>query len=187
MLWPRPQDVLKRLGLRAGMTAVDLCCGYGWFTLPMVRLAGGGRITAVDIDPDMIAAARAHLQAHGVPAKACRWITGCAQEMDRLIAPGSCDFVLIANTFHGVPDKAELAAAVHRALKPGGLFAVVNWHRIPREATPVLGRPRGPATELRMTPQQVTEAVQVGAPDLAVDRQVELRPYHYGLVFRKAR
>ena len=155
MLWPRPGDVLTRLGLRPGMTAVDLCCGYGWFTLPMVRLAGSGRVIAVDIDADMIAAAREHLAAHGLPAEACRWITGCAQEMDRLIAAGSCDFVLIANTFHGVPDKPGLIAATHRVLKPGGLFAIVNWHRIPREATPVLGRPRGPATALRMSPEDV--------------------------------
>src|SRR5262249_26054173 len=33
-----------------------------------------------------------------------------------------------------------------------GLFAIVSWHARPREETKVPGQPRGPATELRMTP-----------------------------------
>lgn len=189
MLWPRPDDVLQRLGLRAGMSAVDLCCGYGWFTEPMVRLAGIGRVTALDIDAEMVAAARDHLAAQGLPAEACRWIIGCAQEMDRLIAAGSCDFVFMANTFHGVPDKPGLIAATHRILKSGGLFAIVNWHRKPREKTPVLGRPRGPATELRMAPADVEAEVEaarrIHGAVFVRHALRELGPYHYGLVFRK--
>ena len=30
-------------------------------------------------------------------------------------------------------------------------FAIVNWHKRPREETPILGEPRGPKTELRMS------------------------------------
>jgi ubiquinone/menaquinone biosynthesis C-methylase UbiE len=187
MLWPRPDLVLERLGLRSGMTAVDLCCGYGWFTLPMVRLLGAERVIAIDIDPDMIAAAKAYLAAAGV--RQCRWITGCAQEMDRLIPAASCDFVLIANTYHGVPDKTGLIEAVHRVLKPEGLFAIVNWHRRPREKTPVLGRPRGPASALRMRPEDVEATLRQAARERAApflrDKLVELPPYHYGIVFRK--
>jgi SAM-dependent methyltransferase len=70
------------------------------------------------------------------------------------------DFVLIANTFHGVPDKTLLAQAVAEVLAPGGHLAIVNWHRRPREETTVFGQPRGPKTDLRMTPDEVQAAVR---------------------------
>jgi hypothetical protein len=66
-----------------------------------------------------------------------------------------------------------------------GRFAVVNWHRRPREQTTILGEPRGPKTELRMSPEQTIEAVQAGGLKLA--QLVEVPPYHYGAVFERAR
>ena len=182
MLWAEPQHVLKRLGLQKGMHAVDLCCGYGWFTLPMAQVLGAGRVTAIDIEPAMIAAAQKRLlQALNAPA--VNWITGCAQELDKALPPQSQDFVFIANTFHGVPEKEALTRVVHRVLRPGGLFVIVNWHAHPREQTCVLGRPRGPATELRMPPAAVCAIVEKAG--FALQKQVELPPYHYGLVFSR--
>jgi len=96
--------------------------------------------------------------------------------------PGKVDFVLIANTFHGVPDQAGLARAVAKVLKRGGRLAVINWHQRPREQTTVLGKPRGPSTELRMSPEDLRAVVEPAG--FQVDRVVELPPYHYGTVFR---
>jgi SAM-dependent methyltransferase len=78
-------------------------------------------------------------------------IEGDAYDVAKLV-PRLVDYVLIANTFHGVPDKLRLARAVAAVLKPGGEFAVVNWHRRPREKTTVLGKARGPRTDMRMKP-----------------------------------
>ncbi len=69
-------------------------------------------------------------------------------------------------------------------LRPGGLFAIVNWHARPREETTVLGEPRGPRTELRMSPEQTIAAVE--ASGLRFARLVEVPPYHYGAVFERA-
>lgn len=46
--------------------------------------------------------------------------------LSRLL-PVGVDYVLMANTFHGVPNKAALVREVAAVLKPGGRFAVVNW------------------------------------------------------------
>src|SRR5258705_4413446 len=93
------------------------------------------------------------------------------------------DQVFLANAFHVVPDRPRVADAVHDVLKPGGLFAIVSWYARPREATTVLGEPRGPATELRMTPEQTIDAVEPGG--LRHVRTVEVSPHHYGAVFEK--
>ena len=98
----------------------------------------GGRVYALDIDPQMLEQARAEVARHR--ASVAAWICGDAREVAGLI-PEPVDYVLIANTFHGVPDKAGLAHAVARLLKPVGCFAVVNWHQLPREQTTVRASP----------------------------------------------
>jgi SAM-dependent methyltransferase len=97
--------------------------------------------------------------------------------------PEPADFVFMANAFHGVPDRPRLARAVREALKPAGRFAIVNWHRRPREETTVLGEPRGPKTELRLSSAQTVEAVEAGG--LRLVEIVEIPPYHYGAVFER--
>jgi hypothetical protein len=101
----------------------------------------------------------------------------------QVVVPEMVDYVFLANTFHGVSDKTRLAGAVSAILKPRGLFGIVNWHRRPREETVVLGRPRGPRTEMRMEPDDVVRTVEPAG--LRRFRTVELPPYHYGIIFEK--
>lgn len=177
-LWPDPEATLRALGITPDMTALDLCCGDGWFTAPLAKLTGG-KIYALDLDPEMLARAKEEVARAG--GAVAGWIEGDARDLPSLL-PKKADFVLIANTFHGVPDQTAMAEAVAAVLKPGGRFAIVNWHATPREETPVLDQPRGPRTELRMTPDQVRAAVEPAGFEL--DKLVELPPYHYGAVFR---
>jgi hypothetical protein len=71
---------------------------------------------------------------------------------------------------------------VREALQPTGRFAIVNWHQRPREETTILGEPRGPKTELRISPKQTIESVEAGG--LKFLRQIEVPPYHYGVIFQ---
>lgn len=175
-LWPDPAGVLAGVGLRPGMEVIDLCSGNGWFTLPIAKTAR--HVVAIDIDANLLQQARSHLDRNGITN--CDFVTGDAYEIETL-APQLADFVFMANAFHGVPDRPRLARSVREALAPGGCFAIVNWHQRPREETTVLGQPRGPRTELRLSPKQTVDAVEAGG--LQVARIVELSPYHYGAVF----
>src|SRR5262249_59889367 len=62
-------------------------------------------------------------------------------------------------------------------------FVIVNWHKRPREETPILGEPRGPKTELRMSPEETIKSVEEGG--LKLKKIVEVPPYHYGVVFTR--
>jgi len=154
-LWPNPAGVLEAVGLRRDMAAIDLCCGDGWFTLPMSKVAAS--VVAIDIDRNMLEAARDRLAAAG--ATNCEFVEGDAYELARHMR-GPADFVLMANAFHGVPDQPRLADAIAKALKPAGRLAVVNWHQRRREETTILGEPRGPKGELRMSPEQTIASIK---------------------------
>jgi len=178
-LWPRPGKVLAELGIEPGTDAIDLCCGDGLFTLPLAGMAR--RVVAIDLDSGMVDLARARITAAGVTN--CVFVVGGAYDLAEFVRR-PVDLVLIANTFHGVPDKTRLARAVAAVLKPGSRFVVVNWHRRPREETTILGQPRGPKTEMRMTPADVAAAVAPAG--LRPKRVVELLPYHYAAILEKA-
>ena len=51
-LWPNPAGVLQAVGLKQGMDAVDLCCGDGWFTLQIAKVAR--HVVAIDIDRNFL-------------------------------------------------------------------------------------------------------------------------------------
>jgi ubiquinone/menaquinone biosynthesis C-methylase UbiE len=172
--------VLRRLGVEAGLTIADLCCGDGYFTAPLARIVQG-RVYAVDLDPAMLERARREVERAGTSV--LDYIAADARDLAQAL-PEKVDFVLMANTFHGVPEQTTLARAVAAALQPGGRFAVVNWHARPREETTVLDQPRGPRTDLRMSPEDLRAVVAPAGFEL--ERLVELPPYHYGAVFRRA-
>jgi SAM-dependent methyltransferase len=179
-LWPDPSGVLATVGLKAGMDVIDLCSRDGWFALQIAKIAH--HVLAIDIDRNLLEVARHRLNENGVTN--CDFVAGDAYQLAKLTRR-PVDFVFMANAFHGVPDRPRLAQAVLQSLKPDGRFAVINWHQRPREETTILGEPRGPKTELRMSPEQTIEAVQAGGLKLA--QLVEVPPYHYGAVFERAR
>ncbi|MHB1302274.1 MAG: class I SAM-dependent methyltransferase [Acidiphilium sp.] len=177
-LWPRPGEVIAKLDVQPGTDAVDLCCGNGLFTIPLASMVRC--VVAIDLDREMVDLARSRAAAAGV--KNCVFITGDACDLTRLV-PAPLDLVMIANTFHGVPEKVELSCIVAAVLRPGGRFVVVNWHRRPREETTVFGQPRGPKTAMRMTPKDVAAAAAPAG--LLPKRVVELPPYHYASILEK--
>ena len=177
-LWPDPASVIAAVGITQGMTVVDLCSGDGWFTLHIARIAR--HVVAIDIDPRLLDISRHRLSESGVTN--CDFVLGSAFHLRELV-PRQVDFVFMANAFHGVPDKPRLARTVSAVLKRRGRFAIVNWHQRAREETTVLGEPRGPKTELRLSPQQTIESIEAGGLKLTARR--EIPPYHYAVVFER--
>ena len=79
-LWPDPAAVLAAVGVKPDMAVMDLCSGDGWFTLPIAKLAR--HVVAIDIDTDLLDAARHRLTESGVTN--CDFVAGNAYELTRL-------------------------------------------------------------------------------------------------------
>lgn len=178
-LWPDPAATLRAIGIEAGMHVLDLCCGDGYFTAALAALVNG-EVTALDYDAALLEQARAEAERQGVSVR--RWLCADARDMDRLLDE-PVDYVLMANTFHGVPDPTALLASIRRVLRSSARLGLINWHPLERERTPVLGQARGPATRMRLGVTRTRSLVE-GA-GFYTERVVELPPYHYGIVFVK--
>ena len=70
-LWPDPAKVLRDVGVAPGMDVIDLCCGDGWFTWPLARMARS--VIAIDIDAALLEAAKLRMAERG-GAPHCRFI-----------------------------------------------------------------------------------------------------------------
>ena len=161
------------------MDVVDLCCGDGWFTFPLSRIARS--VIAIAIDTELLEAAKVRVAERG-GAPNCTFVEADAYNITKVV-PDTVDHVFLANAFHGVPDKLRLTRAVYDILKPGSLFVIVSWYARAREQTTVLGESRGPATELRMTPDQTIASVEPSG--LKFRNRIEVSSYHYGAVFER--
>ncbi|KKF39919.1 SAM-dependent methyltransferase [Halorubrum saccharovorum] len=180
-MWPTPGATLRRLGLASGDRVVEIGSGNGYFALPAARIADPSTVYAVDVDESLLAELDALAAEQGIDNVAT--VEGDARSLPELL-PEPADFALLANAFHGIEDGAAFVEGVAAALAADGRFVVVNWRDLPREETTIGGEPRGPPTDLRLPPEATRRAVE-DASELHLAREVDLPPYHYGLVFER--
>lgn len=177
-LWPNPKETLRLIGINPDMTVLDLCCGNGHFTIPLADLADG-KVYALDIYSELLEEAKS--AAKNADVSVLKWICADAMDIEEVISK-KVDFVVMANTFHGVQDKKQLAKNVGNILKPEGKFAIINWYPIPREQTVISGEPRGPKTEMRMPTSDVQDVVE--SAGFTLEKIIDVSPYHYAAIFR---
>lgn len=178
-LWPTPGETLRSLGIGAGETLAEVGSGNGYFALPAARIVEPNPVYAVDLDESVLEELQLLADKHGIDNVVT--VHGDARALAETL-PEAVDTVLVANTFHGVANPEEFVHEISEALQPDGRFLVVNWHDRPRAETTVLDSPRGPPTELRLSPSETSAIVEAtGAFTRA--RQIELPPYHYALCF----
>lgn len=97
---------------------LDLGCGSGEFTARLAALVPQGRVMGVDADVSMLAAAGRQRAAN------LSFVRANADEVDRLVEPGSVDLVVSRAMLHWLPASrhSRLYSAVFRVLRSGGVF-----------------------------------------------------------------
>src|SRR5581483_536208 len=117
-----PERLLARVthlaGLRAGDPVLDLGTGTGMLAIGFARL--GMAVTAMDPEPDMLAAAAARAEAAGV---AVQWAAGGSADLH----PGMGPFHLVTmgRSFHWM-DRTATLAMLDRIVAPKGGVALFH-------------------------------------------------------------
>lgn len=109
--------------LDEGMTAIDLGCGPGYFTIEMAKTVGaGGRVFAVDLQDGMLEKVEAKIAGTALEKRIT--LHKCKEDGIGLEEP--VDFILLFYVVHEVPDRERLFSEVESLLKFGGKALVVE-------------------------------------------------------------
>jgi SAM-dependent methyltransferase len=141
--WQKPDEVVRLLALEPGMVVADLGAGTGYFMARLSRAVGDkGTVYALDVEDDMVRylAARAKKERLGN-------VLAMKVGVDEPgLAPGSCDRVLVVDTWHHIPSRSTYVPKLARGLRKGGLLLVVDFTKDakhgPPPGSPARGRER---------------------------------------------
>ncbi len=102
--------------LKSADDVLEIGCGTGTTALKLAPSAA--RYLATDISTEMVVIGREKAETEGIANLSFEVATPTSMEW----ADASFDAVLGFNILHLIADRAETLAAVHRLLRPGGLF-----------------------------------------------------------------
>ncbi|MBI2444199.1 MAG: class I SAM-dependent methyltransferase [Candidatus Magasanikbacteria bacterium] len=116
-------EVIRReagLILRRGGRIVDVACGTGEVIVRLAREFPAAEFIGIDFAPAMLQKAREKARA----LTQARFIEAPAAAIP--LPASSADAVLCSDAFHHLAEPQAVIAEIHRVLKPGGLFLLVD-------------------------------------------------------------
>lgn len=171
-----PQETLHELGINKNIKVLlDIGCGYGTFLIPAASLVKN-KVIGIDIEDKMIEICRGKIQEHETNNIELLHgdITTEQTIKDLNKYSGEIDYICLFNILH-CEHPLDLLHAAYNILKQNGRIGIIHWKY---EKTP-----RGPSMKIRPTPEVIKEwALKAG---FVLEKEVDLPPYHYGLVFLK--
>lgn len=108
---------MKKMNMKAGQTAIDLCCGTCDWTLSLAEASGTGPIVGIDFSENMLEFGR-HKVKRARQDGVIRLVHGNAMELP--FEDDSFDFATIGFGLRNVPDIGKVLSEMMRVVRPGG-------------------------------------------------------------------
>ena len=141
----RPDEVVRRMGLKDGDVVADIGAGSGYFTRRLAKaVAPSGRVFAVDVQPEMIGLLKRSVEKEGLTNVVPVLGTGD----DPKLPAGALDWILLVDVYHELQQPKAMLARMREALRETGRVALIEYRL---EGTSALHI----REEHRMSPQQV--------------------------------
>jgi cyclopropane fatty-acyl-phospholipid synthase-like methyltransferase len=165
--WQMPDRVIAALALKPGMSVADIGAGTGYFASRLARVPGA-TVFAVDIEPKMVE----YLKGRAAKEKLTN-VTPVQAAAESPNLPSPVDVILVVDTYHHLPNRAQYFRALRKSLKSGGRIAIVDFRK---------DAPDGPPAHFRFTPQQIESEMKDAGYQL--DASHDFLPRQHFLIFR---
>ncbi|MBB6051219.1 class I SAM-dependent methyltransferase [Armatimonas rosea] len=121
-----PTLLVKSLKLKPGMVVADIGAGSGYLSFMMAKqLVPGGKVLAVDIQPEMLAIIEQKKKQNGIGN--VEVVLGKTD--DPKLPEKSCDLQIMVDVYHEFDKPYEMISAMVKALKIGGRIVFVEYRK----------------------------------------------------------
>jgi ubiquinone/menaquinone biosynthesis C-methylase UbiE len=169
----RTSQVLANLGVKPGMTVVDMGCGNGYYSLKLAKLVGEeqGKVLGVDIQREMLQ----FLQERMKEAKVTNIKPIHGSLIDPHLPAGEVDLILCVDVYHEFSHPEYMLSNMRKSLKADGLLVLLEY----REEDPKV-----PIKPLhKMSKKQVNKEMQANGFKLA--KEYDELPWQHMMFFAR--
>lgn len=167
----RPDEVIAKMELEPGDVVADIGCGSGYFSRRIAKqVAPDGKVYAVDIQPEFLEILKDYCAKEGVENVVP--VLGAVD--DPRLPENSIDWMILADVYHEFAEPEKMLAAMHKALKPDGRVALLEYRLEGDSATHI-------KMEHRMSPEQVLGEWEPAGFELV--EQLEFLPHQHFFIF----
>lgn len=121
---PEMPRLRHELALKPGMSVADVGAGRGELTVALAAEIGpSGRVYATDVDPQALEQIRGRVAAAELPNVTILQ----SRARDTGLPDSCCDAVVLRRVYHHLSDPAATNLDLLRALRPGGVLAIIDF------------------------------------------------------------
>lgn len=170
--WQNPEAILTGVGLKAGLTFMDIGCGRGYFALPAARIVGeSGKVYGVDTNSESINSLKELARREGLSN--LDLTIGKAEDV--VMCEACADIIFFGIVLHDFENPAKVLENARKMLKPDGLLVNLDWKKEPTMF--------GPPLRIRFSPEEAARLIE--AAGFKVQAVKESGPYHYLVIAGK--
>lgn len=164
--WQNPKAILTQIGLKHGLTFVDVGCGYGFFALPAAKLVGkDGKVYGLDSNDEAIRKLKEKAAEKGLDNLYLK--VGKAEE--NILCKACADIAFFGIVLHDFNDPTKVLKNSKRMLKPTGKLVNLDWKKEPMQL--------GPPLQIRFSEKEAKSLIENAG--FIIEAVEEAGPYHY--------
>ena len=163
--------LVKNLDIKPGMIIADVGAGSGYYTVRMSKILNGGKIYAVDVQPEMIE----YLDNRIKKEKLINVVTVLGEEQKLNLPDASIDLMVLVDVYHEFSFPYEMGKSMMAALKPGGKLFMIEFRAEDKDLA-IKGLHK-------MTEEQIIK--ELSAAGFKFERNISNLPIQHCMVFVK--
>jgi ubiquinone/menaquinone biosynthesis C-methylase UbiE len=124
--WQKPDEVVKRMNLKAGDIVVDIGAGSGYFTWRFAEaVRPGGKAVGLEISRSHVGSMIADAERRGLDNYTAVLVESDDPDLD----PGSVDVVFLCNAYHHLSNRVDYFKTTSAGLKKEGRVVIVDFYK----------------------------------------------------------